>query len=70
MFEGLPLIKVRNSSCFNFPAAMSILRAKRTVKVILSFSYNPRTAYLNTSYVMYSIIFVILFWVIGDLADL
>ena len=66
----LPLIRVKNSSCFSFPAAMSIFKASSKVKVILSFSYNPLTAYLNTSYVMYSMMLVIRFWVIGDFVDL
>ena len=70
MFKYLPLMSVRNSSCLTFPAARSIFKAKSRVKVILSFSYRPRTAYLNTSKVMYSIMFVMRFWVIGDFVDL
>merc|ERR1719210_2744975 len=68
--EAPPLIRVINSSCLIFMACRSIFRASSMVKVVLSLSYRPRPAYLNTSNVMYSMMFWIRFCVIGDLADL
>ena len=66
----IPLISVMNSSCLIFPPARSIFRASSNVNVFLSASYSPRTAYLNTSNVMYSMMLLIRFCVIGDFMDL
>jgi hypothetical protein len=66
----LPLIRVINSSCLIFPTARSIFKAINKVKVILSDSYKPLTEYLNTSNDMNSIMFDILFCVMGDFWDL
>ncbi len=69
-FMVLPLTSVMNSSRLSFPLCMSILSARSKVKVILSASYRPRAAYLNTSNVMYSMMFIIRLEGIGDLIDL